>query len=282
MIATSTVFSPLRSAHLQKLFIILAVAAYALQAASYLTLYFRLGSSVWQSTQYTLMVASIVLLPIVLFFVVWYTAKQMVSRRERLFKALTWATIGVTIEVLLGLLYRLWLQRYIPYDGTHWYESWITLLPSLVSIVVVLSGAIAVGHTTRISLAVYRSVAALAVLAVVAYNGVFIFRDVLHQHLTLPNALYFSIGAFALGVILLVNYLLTTKEQDSFSTRLYVSTVYVIIGGFIFTILSAVWLMAGQLGMQWVYSTIMNDALVILGLLLYGSVLFWHKRQHII
>jgi hypothetical protein len=282
MTVIAKIFAPLHEVRLQRHFIILAITAYLLQTAAYAVLYSRAGLSMWHLSQYSLWVADIILLPIVLFLIMWFAARRAATRTERLFKAFAWTTVGLALQTLLSLVYRVWLQRYLPYDGTHWYESWSILHPSVVAIVVVIGVILAARYEKRISLAAYRVAASLVVLGAYAYSGVFMFRDTLRHYVALPNAFYFGIGALALGIILFTNYLLTTKEQDSYSERLYASTVYVMIGGFIFTILGGVWTIAGQLGPTWVHASVVNDILVLTALLLYSGVLFWHKRQLVI
>lgn len=282
MTVIAKLFAPLHEVRLQRLFIILAITAYLLQAVTYAAFYFKLGSSVWHLSQYTLLVADMILLPIVLFLALWFVMYRPKTRTERFFKVLVWTTVGLSLQMLLDLVYRVWLQRYVPYNNAHWYEPWAILLPSLVAAIVIIGGVLIINYTKRISLEACRVAGSLTVLGAYAYSSVFVFRDVLHHYVALPKAYYFGISALILGIILFVNYVLTTKEQDSFSARLYISTVYVMIGGFIFMILGGVRAILGQLGMVWVYSFAVSDVLILIGLLIYGGVLFWHKRRLLI
>lgn len=274
MVVTNTFTS-----RLQKIFITLGITAYVLQAAAYIEFYMSMGSQVWHVSQFTLMVADIVLLPVVLLLLFWWVTSRKTLGRERLFSAVVWTTTGLALQALIGLVYRVWLQRYIPYDGAHWYEPWAILLPSFAVLIVVITASYIARRTTLISLAAWRATAAFVVLGAFAYNSVFTLRDVLHQHVALQNSMYFAIGAFVLGSALLANYLLTTKESDSFSTRLYISTIYVMMAGFIFMIIGGVWMVIGRLGGQWTYAPIMHDVALFIGLVLYAGLLVWHKRQ---
>lgn len=282
MTVFANTFAPLYNNRLQRLFIILAITAYVLQSATYVAFYIKLSSSAWHLSQYTLLMVDLIVLPVLLLLLFWLVLRKAKPRTERLFKALVWTTVVLSLQMLLSMVYRVWLQRYLPYDGTHWYEPWVVLLPSLVTILVALGGTVLINRSKRISLETYRTAGSLMVLGTYAYSGVFIFRDVLHHYVALPRVFYFGIGALLLGIILFVNYVVTTKEQDSFSTRLYTSTIYAIMGGFIFMILSVVWTIAGQLGVAWMYLSVMGDLMILLGLLMYAGVLFWHKRQSVI
>jgi hypothetical protein len=270
------------SPQLQKIFLILGVSAYIAQTVAYVWFYIGTGSRLWHLSQFTLIVADTVLLPVALALLLWWASDRATPRRGRLSTTAIWVVIGLALQALLGFIYRVEVQRYVPYDGTHWYEPWAVLMPSVVTLIVVIITAYIIGRLAHISLTVWRASGAFVVLAAFAYSGIFMLRDTLHQHVALQNSIYFAIGALVLGGVLLANYLLTTKESDSFSVRLYASTVYVMMAGFIFAILGGVWMLIGLTGATWIYATASHDVLLLVGVLAYGGLLFWHKRQQLI
>jgi hypothetical protein len=275
------------SSLLQKTYIILAVLAFAVMAAGmiYSVIHFS------QSTMFTatlLPMLTGVILPVLVFVVAYLLFEKSASRRWRVFKAMTLATIAIVIQQVLLMVFYFFAQSpQYEAEAASLYMPLGELIPAVVAVLAAAGVAMYIKEQNKTVDQASPRLQAIYVGAIaIPY---FLFSGLTVWQSLIPTS-YGSMDILSLIASILIPALVpaalflivffTAKKATPVWSKVFLGTVYVTLAVFVSVIFGSGLTFISQLFPALVSMDVAMNSSMIAAAVVFIGIILWHKKAH--